>query len=303
MDEVTTIHIGVIGNGFVGQATQLFGTSESEITQPSSINVLIYDIVPEKCVPLGLTLGDITERCEIIFICVPTPTNQHGECDTTIVTKCINQLQILIDPMPHDQRPFIVVRSTVPVGYCEQYRVNHMPEFLTEANWRSDFYGCELWVIGVADTPNYRQFELLMQKLLQIAQSHNRIKFISKRYVDTNTSEFIKYGRNCFLAVKLSLCNEYHSFCAKTGIDYKEAMQIIGDDKRIGTNYTNVPGADGKKGWGGTCLPKDTCAFSKQFQAIGVKCPVLDGAIQRNNEIDRPEQDWKTEDNKGRAYI
>jgi UDPglucose 6-dehydrogenase len=305
MSKQTVINIGIIGNGFVGQATRLFETGHDSSVPPqrANVNALIYDIVPEKCVPIGLTLKDMVEQTHVVFICVPTPTNQQGECDTTIVKQCINDLHILTDSMSEQSRPFIVVRSTVPIGFCEQYHVNHMPEFLTEANWRHDFHMCELWVIGVADTPRYRDFEVLMGELLNTAHRNGCIKFVNKRYVDTNTSEFIKYGRNCFLAVKLSLCNEYYAFCTASGINYNEAISIIGDDRRIGTRYTSVPGVDGKKGWGGTCLPKDTCAFSKQFQSIGVQCPVLDAAILRNNQIDRPEQDWKDDENKGRTFV
>ena len=34
-------------------------------------------------------------------------------------------------------------------------------------------------------------------------------------------------------------------------------------DQRIGSSHVQVPGFDGRKGYGGACFPKDTNAFSK----------------------------------------
>ena len=53
--------IGVIGNGFVGQATALFENPETKL--------LIFDIDPKKCRPEGTTLKEVAE-CDLVFICV-----------------------------------------------------------------------------------------------------------------------------------------------------------------------------------------------------------------------------------------
>ena len=56
---------------------------------------------------------------------------------------------------------------------------------------------------------------------------------------------------------------------------------------------------DGKRGFGGTCFPKDTNALANFAKENGVDTPILDAVIKRNEEMDRPEQDWKAD--KGRA--
>jgi UDPglucose 6-dehydrogenase len=38
-------------------------------------------------------------------------------------------------------------------------------------------------------------------------------------------------------------------------------VYALGLDSRIGHSHTEVPGYDGKLGWGGHCFPKDTAAF------------------------------------------
>lgn len=286
---MSKLTIGIIGNGFVGQATSLFKCVD--------IDVLMYDIVPDKCDPKGLTLLNIVNRSDIIIICVPTPMKESGECETGIVESCIRDIRS-INP---SESKNIVVRSTVPVGFCNLHGVHHMPEFLTEANWKDDFKKCEMWVVGIYD--NDLKFKEIIKSVIEIAKLYGKISQNTIEFVDTDTSEFVKYGRNCFLAVKLSLCNEYFNFCENKKIDYKRAINIVGNDRRIGNLYTNVPGPDGKRGWSGTCLPKDMTSFLYQFNESNVSSYIIKSAIKRNNECDRIDQDWKNKSNKGRTFV
>ena len=65
-------------------------------------------------------------------------------------------------------------------------------------------------------------------------------------------------------------------------------------DPRVGSSHTNVPGHDGKRGYGGTCLPKDLKALVYEMQSTpGVEPLVLRACDTRNDQIDRPSQDWK----------
>ena len=76
--------IGIIGNGFVGQATNLFCCN--------NVKSYMYDIDPNKCNPIGLKLSDLSV-CDLIFICVPTPMADDGKCYTNIVEDVVNKLK------------------------------------------------------------------------------------------------------------------------------------------------------------------------------------------------------------------
>ena len=76
--------IGIIGNGFVGKATNQLKCKDIEI--------LAYDINPESCSPKGLKLTDMS-ICEIIFISVPTPMKQDGSCHLGIITSVLADLK------------------------------------------------------------------------------------------------------------------------------------------------------------------------------------------------------------------
>lgn len=288
MEKIT---IGIIGNGFVGKATTLFKCSK--------INILVYDIKIQLTVPIGITLKDVVKRSDIVMICVPTPMKPTGESDTSIVEKCIAQVR------EHEtnlgKKISIVVRSTVPVGFCQKNGVNHMPEFLTEDNWEADFRKCATWVVGIDN--NDTHIKKYIKFIINNAKLAGNILSDTIRFVSPNTSEFVKYGKNCFLAVKLSLCNEYYKFCKNTGIEYDQAIALIGEDERIGIKYTRVPGTDGECGWSGTCLPKDTLSFVHQLHNTNTPSYIIEAAITRNTECDRQQHDWKDECKRGRTYI
>ena len=85
------------------------------------------------------------------------------------------------------------------------------------------------------------------------------------------------------------------------GINYENVRELATRDKRIGSSHTNVPGHDDKRGFGGTCFPKDTSALLYEMNQMNMKSYVLSSVVHRNMEVDRNEMDWNK--NKGRCVI
>ena len=276
---------GVIGNGFVGGATKEFECSNNKL--------LVYDIIPEKCVPLGLKLEDL-QVCDFIFICVPTPMKHTGECNLSIVENVINQLSNA------NINTNIVIRSTVLPGTTNKYNCYFMPEFLTEKNYINDFINCKNWVIGCGNEEINQDFLNKYKLLINNAYNENKIKYNSIIPMLNTEAELTKYTRNCFLALKVSFFNEIYNICSRLNINYDNFIKGVVCDDRIGASHTQVPGHDGKFGYGGTCFPKDTNALNSFAKnELNMDTLILSAAIKRNETIDRPEQDWK---NDKRAY-
>lgn len=256
---------GIIGNGFVGQATQLLASEKNKC--------LVYDVDPEKCSPLGTTLLDISS-CQVIFICVPTPIGDNGSCDTSIVEKVVEQLQRLCD-----SSTFIVCRSTVIMGTCDRLNVYHMPEFLTEKNWLQDFLNCQDWIFGWPIRNS--AFETSITQLITDSPVSGNIHFVQNK-----CSEMCKYARNTFLATKIGFCNEIASVCEKLDINYDKVAELFAADPRIGTSHIAVPGPDGNRGFGGHCLPKDLAATVAFMETRQIQSIIL-SAVQQRNQSDR----------------
>jgi UDPglucose 6-dehydrogenase len=275
---------GIIGNGFVGKATQFLKSNNHPMK--------IYDIDPEKCSPPNITLADLAD-CRIIFVAVPTPSNPDGSCHLEIVRSVVENIRAI------GIRAHIVIRSTVVIGTCDELDCYFMPEFLTEKNWADDFYQCSNWIFGMLN--GNQDFMNEMTALINDAHEEGNIKYNKITFVPNKEAEMIKYYRNTFLAIKVSYSNEIHEFCSKNNIDYETVRQVATEDRRIGNSHTAVPGPDGRLGFGGTCFPKDTHSLLHQFETAGIKSYILKSAVQRNNEHDRPDSDWKNDI--GRAFI
>ena len=280
--------LGIIGNGFVGKASQQLNCAE--------IDLLIYDINPDLCIPKNTSLKDM-KKCDIIFVCVPTPMNKNGSCYLDIVNNVIKDLKKIIDP----SKNFIVIRSTVPPGTSNKLNVYFMPEFLTEKNYINDFIMNKNWIFGLLNDNNDETFKNKISNLFNLAFKHKKIQYNSITFIDNSEAELVKYCRNCFLATKVAFCNEIEQLCTSLDINYENVRKMFSVDPRIGDSHTNVPGHDGKRGYGGTCFPKDMNAMIYFMKKQGIESFVLKSANTRNETIDRIEKDWN--ENKGRAVI
>ena len=278
--------IGIIGNGFVGKATYQLKCDE--------IDIMVYDLIPELCIPKGIKLKDLL-KCEILFISVPTPMNKNGSCYLNIVENVLKDLRKI------NYKNNIVLRSTVPVGTCDNLRVNFMPEFLTEKNYINDFTNNKDWIFGLLNNDEDEIFKNNITSIFEIAKLNKKIKYNNLNFVTNKEAEMVKLFKNCFLATKVSFCNEISQYCDIKGINYENVRKLAANDDRILHSHTYVPGPDGKKGFGGTCFPKDTRSLNYDMKQCQMKSYVLDTIIKRNEEVDRPEKDWKT--NKGRSVV
>jgi nucleotide sugar dehydrogenase len=288
------MRIGVIGNGFVGKATSLLECKD--------IDLIVYDIVPEICRPIGTTLYDIC-KCDLVFISVPTPMNKNGSCHLNILKNVISDIRKIQNKL-NIEHLIIVNRCTVPVGTSDDFNCNFMPEFLTEKNFKEDFINNPDWIFGLNQGKSKKTDELFKNKitnLINLSYKNNCIKSNKVHFVNNKEAEMIKLFRNNFLSTKIAFCNEIYEFSQLCGMNYETVRELATRDPRIGQSHTNVPGHDGKIGYGGTCFPKDTNNLLHQMKEKGMKSYIVKSTIERNEEVDRSEKDWNS--NKGRAVI
>jgi UDPglucose 6-dehydrogenase len=283
--------IGIVGNGFVGKATALLGCRD-DYADFEDNTVLTYDVDPEKRNPKDIELKHLVE-CDFVFVAVPTPMHEDGSCHTGIVESVVAELK-------EAQVENIIVRSTVPIGTCRGMGVNFMPEFLTEANWEKDFSGGKDWIFGL-DDKNNKILKKKLRKTFLSAKHNKRISGCNLVWCSTEEAELVKMTRNTFLATKVSFFNEIYDFCEKKNICYSSIAEMVGLDDRVGESHTAVPGPDGKRGFGGTCFPKDLNSLYFQMSEEGMESYILEAAKARNVQVDRPEQDWNS--SKGRAVV
>ena len=266
--------LGVIGHGYVGE-------SQSFAFSPS-FDVRVYD---KDSLKSTHSLNEVLDS-DFIFVCVPTPMKKDGSQDLSFVENFFKTAK---------EGPIYIIKSTVIPGTTnllnekfKNLKIIFSPEFLTERTAKLDILTQTRIILGGN------------KNLTTEVRDIYNIRFKNKTVIETDslTAEYIKYMNNTFFASKVSIMNEFYRLAKHLGVDWETALYGFVSDQRIGDSHLNVPGPDGKLGFGGTCFPKDINAFISFAKKNNVNMNVLEAAWKTNLEV-RPERDW--ENLKGRA--
>jgi len=270
--------IGIIGRGFVGSAVE-FGFSAQ-----CGCNAIIksFDIdESRKKDSLDVTVNN----SDFIFVSVPTPSNHTG----IDLSSLISALESIEQVNRRDDN-IILIRSTIIPGTTKKLdekfkklNIVFNPEFLTERSAKFDFINQSRYIIG-----GDPKFTNMVAKLYKWRFGSTAL------IIQTNfeTAELIKYMNNCFFATKVSFLNEMKILSQKIGADWDISVQGFVSDGRIGHSHIQVPGPDGKLGFGGNCFPKDVKAILEFSKKLGVNLNTIKGAWETNLDV-RPKEDLK----------
>jgi len=222
------------------------------------------------------------QEVQVLMIAVGTPPDEDGSADLSHVLAVARSIgQLIENPL------VVVVKSTVPVGTCEQvsaaiadelaqrgvtidYTVASNPEFLKEGAAISDFMKPDRIIVGVQDETAE---SLLRELYAPFNRNHEKLLCM-----DVRSSELTKYAANTMLATKISLMNELANVAERVGADIEHVRNGIGSDPRIGYSFI-YPGA----GYGGSCFPKDVRALERTASKFGYEAELLKAVEAVNN--------------------
>ena len=260
------MRVGIIGYGFVGKALRngLNSFAKVCIIDPKR-NTYEKDLV--------------SFNPEIIFICVPTPMSDDGTQDISILSAVIDNLKKLDFTCP------LILKSTTLPDALEQLskeisNLVYNPEFLREKHANKDFINPNMIVIGSKNNDAIKFLENFYKKYTKCKCK----KFVK---TDLTTASFIKFTINSYLATKVSFFNELSNIFSKSNSSetWTNFIEYLSCDQRLGSSHMSVPGHDGKLGFGGACLPKDSIAFIKFAESYDSELNILNTAISVNNSI------------------
>ena len=269
--------IGIIGQGILGK------THKEYLLKNTANEVLTYDINAD----CNSTMEIISKKCEVVFVCVPTDTGKDGRLDMSIVESIAKELNKL---------GFIgkcVFRSTLRVGTTERLQKKYpkidfyfIPEFLTERFAKEDFENPHRSLpIGASSL-------LAGLKLYNLILENNILKGVED-IITTKEAEMLKISTNSFYAMKITFANELNFLCKGFGVDYNVIREELIKDYRIGSAPIDQSGKDvhlrisqdGKKGYGGKCLPKDSLDFVSMAKELGIKNGLMEKVVEINKRI------------------
>ena len=219
-------------------------------------------------------IGSIDEvnECDCAFICVPTPMNNDGSCDTSAIDEVFSWIKTDI----------VIIRSTVPVGYTkkisEEKKINvvFQPEYYGETiDHPFVNLSSRSWITlggnNVSLNKAIRVYQTVYNSNIDIHTS------------DSDTAELAKYMENSYLALKVTFCNEFYDIASSYGIDYNKLRELWVADPRIGKSHTFV--YEDNRGYGGSCLPKDLASITHDATKLGVDVTLLKAVKEKNDKL------------------
>lgn len=246
--------VGIIGYGHVGVAMkELFK------------DAFIYDKYKE--------IGSKEEinKCDVAFVCVPTPQNEDGSCDVSAVDEVLAWLKTEL----------IIIRSTVPVGYTQKQNANHKSSIV----FQPEYYG---------ETVDHPFKDLRERKWITLGGEDEAVEKAIKVYqtvynasidiciIDSSTAELAKYMENAYYAMKVIFCNEFYDIAQGMGISYSKLREVWTLDPRVNKDHTFV--YPDNRGYGKSCLPKDLASIINQAEKEGIDVSLLQTVREKNKK-------------------
>ena len=297
MKDFNSLQIAVAGTGYVGLSIATLLSQHHKVTAvdviPEKVEKINNKISPiqddyiekylaEKELNLTATLDGAAAYKEADYVVIAAPTNYDpvkNYFDTSHVEEVID---LVLDVNPDAT---MVIKSTIPVGYCRSLYVKYAerfkndaklqgkkfnllfsPEFLRESKALYDnLYPSRIIVgypkhIAGRDDENEAIKAIAGDNLEEKARTFAELlqQGAIKENIDTlfmglKEAEAVKLFANTYLALRVSYFNELDTYAEVKGLDTQAIIQGICLDPRIGTHYNNP-----SFGYGGYCLPKDT---------------------------------------------
>jgi len=251
--------IGIIGIGIIGKACK-YGFEKLGHT------VICHDII------LDTKLEDVLDT-HITYICVPTPSDEDGSCNTSIVEGVVYELNKL------GYAGIVAIKSTVKPTTTEMLmeetgmNICFVPEFLRERCSISDFTeNHDLLAIG---THSQTTYEMIKKCHGNYPKNHS--------HLTPTEAELLKYYSNVINALKVVFANEMYEICKTVGADYTKIKETF--IKRGTTKDLYLDVNDNFRGYAGMCLPKDTRALDSFVKELGLDLKLFETMESENDKF------------------
>ena len=286
-------NIAVAGTGYVGMSLATLLAQHNDVTavdvvaeKVEMVNRRVSPIqddyiekyLAEKELSLRATLDGAAAYAGADFVIVAAPTNYDPEKNYFDTSKVEQVIDLVLSVNP---AATIVIKSTIPVGYCRSLylryarqgvdRLNLLfaPEFLRESKALYDNLYPSRIIVGIPKLIDAKEFDEENEAISRLAdipylagqarlfadmlQAGAIAKDIPVLFMGMKEAEAVKLFANTYLALRVSYFNELDTYAEVKGLDSRAIIEGIGLDPRIGTHYNNP-----SFGYGGYCLPKDT---------------------------------------------
>lgn len=276
------ISINIIGMGYVGGAM-------SHLCERNNVEFNVCDIQKKEgnfnYFNNVLELVNCSEKNSDInsyIICVPTPSDSEGNCDTSIVRDVLVKLNENVT-----KETYVIIKSTIVPKTSStlnelfpELNIVFSPEFLTEKNYLDDIYNAKFVILGIPPKFDMSKYQKVL-KVMRLFYKHNsQIDIFMRSYEE---AELFKYTLNTYFATKITFFNEIHELCEKMDVDYQKLKELFKLEPRISGYGTEVPGAGNEfYGFKLSCLPKELASMIKLREKLELSNELMLCVDKRN---------------------
>jgi len=217
---------------------------------------------------------EINRDADYIFIAVPTPFDwKKKEYKTNIVEEVLDKIV---------GKKKVIIKSTVVPGTTDILQKKYPelllffnPEFLSEKTAEADFINPDRQIIGYTN----KSYCYAQEILHLLPQSPYDV------IMNASEAEVCKYVNNFHGALMVIFSNFFYDVCEKLGSNYETVKKASIASKWVGSPMGRMYWEvfhKGKRGYGGTCFPKDINSLIKWCKENKINTEIIEATQKAN---------------------